>query len=165
MNRDVDGPRPPVGRERAAAVGLVIVAAVSPQIGAAFAVTLFDELGPAGAAFLRLAFAAIILWAIWRPRLTGDLRLAGAFGVALGLMNWSFYEAIDRIPLAVAVTIEFTGPLLVAVIGSRRPLDLAWVALAAVGIVVLVNPGGGSWIRSASASRSPPPCSGRPTST
>jgi inner membrane transporter RhtA len=144
MNRDVGGPRPPVGRARAAAVGLVLVAAVSPQIGAAFAVTLFDELGPAGAAFLRLAFAAIVLLAIWRPRLEGDLRLAGAFGVALGLMNWSFYEAIARIPLAVAVTIEFTGPLLVAVIGSRRPLDVVWVALAAVGIVMLVDPGGGS---------------------
>ena len=144
MNREVGELRPPVGRERAAAVGLVLVAALSPQVGAAFAVTLFDELGPAGAAFLRLAFAAIVLWAIWRPRLTGDLRLAGAFGVALGLMNWSFYEAIDRIPLAVAVTIEFTGPLLVAVIGSRRPLDGVWIALAAVGIVVLVDPGGGS---------------------
>jgi inner membrane transporter RhtA len=133
-----------MGRERAGAVGLVLVAAVSPQVGAAFAVTLFDELGPAGAAFLRLAFAAIVLWAIWRPRLTGDLRLAGAFGVALGLMNWSFYESIDRIPLAVAVTIEFAGPLLVAVIGSRRPLDGVWVALAALGIVLLVDPGGGS---------------------
>ena len=144
MNRDVDGLAPPVGRGRVAAVGLVIVAAVSPQIGAAFAVTLFDELGPAGAAFLRLSFAAIVLWAIWRPRLTGDLRLAGAFGVALGLMNWSFYEAISRIPLGVAVTIEFAGPLLVAVIGSRRPLDVVWVALAAAGIVVLVDPGGGS---------------------
>ena len=144
MNREVGELRPPVGRERAAAVGLVLVAALSPQVGAAFAVTLFDELGPAGAAFLRLAFAAIVLWAIWRPRLTGNLRLAGAFGVALGLMNWSFYEAIDRIPLAVAVTIEFTGPLLVAVIGSRRPLDGVWIALAAVGIVVLVDPGGGS---------------------
>ena len=144
MNRDVGGLRPPVSRGRAAAVGLVIVAAVSPQLGAAFAVTLFDELGPAGAAFLRLAFAAIVLWAIWRPRLTGDLRLAGAFGVALGLMNWSFYEAIDRIPLAVAVTIEFAGPLLVAVIGSRRPLDVVWIVLAAAGIVVLVDPGGGS---------------------
>jgi inner membrane transporter RhtA len=136
--------RPPMGRERAGAVGLVLVAAVSPQVGAAFAVTLFDELGPAGVAFLRLAFAAIVLWAIWRPRLTGDLRLAGAFGLALGLMNWSFYESIDRIPLAVAVTIEFAGPLLVAVIGSRRPLDGVWIALAAVGIVLLVNPGGGS---------------------
>ena len=144
MNRDVDGLRPPVRRERLTAVGLVIAAAVSPQIGAAFAVTLFDELGPAGAAFLRLAFAAVVLWAVWRPRLTGDLRLAGAFGVSLGLMNWSFYEAIDRIPLGVAVTIEFAGPLLVAVIGSRRPLDVVWVALAAVGIVVLVDPGSGS---------------------
>ena len=72
MSRDVGGLRPPASRERAVAVGLVLVAAVSPQIGAAFAVTLFDELGPAGAAFLRLAFAAIVLWAIWRPRLTGD---------------------------------------------------------------------------------------------
>ena len=144
MNQDVGVLRPPEGRGRAAAVGLMVIAAVSPQIGAAFAVTLFDELGPAGAAFLRLAFAAIVLWAIWRPKLTGDLRLAGAFGVALGLMNWSFYEAIDRIPLAIAVTIEFTGPLLVGVLGTRRPLDMVWIALAAAGIVLLVNPGGGS---------------------
>jgi inner membrane transporter RhtA len=144
MNRDIGGPRPPVSRERATAVGLVLAATVSPQVGAAFAVTLFDELGPAGAVFLRLAFAAIVLWAIWRPRLAGDLRLAGAFGVTLGLMNWSFYEAIDRIPLSVAVTIEFAGPLLVAVIGSRRPLDGVWIALAAAGIVLLVNPGGRS---------------------
>jgi inner membrane transporter RhtA len=144
MSQEVSELRPPASRERGAAVGLVVAAAVSPQIGAAFAVTLFDELGPGGAAFLRLAFAAIVLWAIWRPRLTGDLRLAGAFGVALGLMNWSFYESIERIPLGVAVTIEFAGPLLVAVIGSRRPLDGVWIALAAVGIVVLVDPGGGS---------------------
>jgi inner membrane transporter RhtA len=143
MNRDISVARPSVGRERAAAVGLVIAACLSPQLGAAFAVTLFDELGPAGAAFLRLAFAAAILWVIWRPRLTGDLRLAGAFGVSLGLMNWSFYEAIARLPLGVAVTIEFSGPLLVAVIGSRRPLDLVWIALAAAGILLLVGPGGG----------------------
>lgn len=67
MNRDVGGPRPPVSRERAAAVGLVLAAAVSAQVGAAFAVTLLDELGPAGAAFLRLAFAAIVLWASRSP--------------------------------------------------------------------------------------------------
>jgi inner membrane transporter RhtA len=133
-----------MGRERGVAVGLVLAAASSLQVGAAFAVTLFDELGPGGAAFLRLAFAAVVLWAIWRPRLDGDLRIAGAFGVALGLMNWSIYEAIDRIPLGVAVTIEFTGPLLVAVIGSRRPLDAVWVLLAAAGIVLLAEPGGGS---------------------
>ena len=144
MNGNLGALRPPEGRQRAVAVGLVIVACVSPQLGAALAVTLFDELGPAGAAFLRLAFAAIILLAIWRPRLAGDLRLPAAFGLALGLMNWTFYEALDRIPLAIAVTIEFTGPLLVAVIGSRRPLDGAWIALAAAGILLLVNPGGGS---------------------
>ena len=133
-----------MSRERALAVGLVLAAAGSLQFGAAFAVTLFDDLGPAGAAFLRLALAAVVLWAIWRPRLTGDLRLAGAFGVALGLMNWSIYESIDRIPLGVAVTIEFAGPLLVAVIGSRRPLDGVWIALAAAGILLLADPGGGS---------------------
>jgi inner membrane transporter RhtA len=133
-----------MGRERGVAVGLVLAAAGSLQVGAAFAVTLFDELGPGGAAFLRLGFAAIVLWAIWRPRLEGDLRIAGAFGVALGRMNWSIYEAMDRIPLGVAVTIEFTGPLLVAVIGSRRPLDAFWVVLAAAGIVLLADPGGGS---------------------
>jgi inner membrane transporter RhtA len=132
------------GHGRAAAVGLVLVAGLSPQIGAAFAVTLFGELGPAGTAFLRLAFAAIVLCAVWRPRLTGDLRLAAAFGAALGLMNLSFYEAIDRLPLGIGVTIEFAGPLLVAVIGSRRPLDGLWIALAAAGIVLLVDPGGRS---------------------
>jgi len=123
---------------------MVLAAAGSLQVGAAFAITLFDELGPGGAAFLRLAFAAVVLWAIWRPKLDGDLRLAAAFGVALGLMNWSIYESIARIPLGVAVTIEFAGPLLVAVLGSRRPLDGLWVVLAAAGIVLLADPGGGS---------------------
>jgi inner membrane transporter RhtA len=137
-----------VSRERSVAVGLVLAAASSLQVGAAFAVTLFDELGPAGAAFLRLGFAAVVLWAIWRPRVRAhprrDLRIAAAFGVALGLMNWSIYESMDRIPLGVAVTIEFAGPLLVAVIGSRRPLDGVWIVLAAAGILLLADPGGGS---------------------
>ena len=133
-----------MSRERPVAVAMVLAAAGSLQVGAAFAITLFDELGPGGAAFLRLAFAALVLWAIWRPSLEGDLRLAGAFGVALGLMNWSIYEAIARIPLGVAVTIEFAGPLLVAVLGSRRRLDGVWVALAAAGILLLADPGGGS---------------------
>jgi len=141
MKRDV---RRPIGRERATAVALVLASVISPQVGAAFAVTLFDELGAAGTAFLRLAIAAVVLCVIWRPRLAGEVRLAAAFGVALGLMNWSFYEAIDRIPLGVAVTIEFAGPLLLAVIGSRRLLDGLWIVLAAAGILLLVGPGGGA---------------------
>ena len=94
------------------------------------------------------AFAALILVAIWRPRLRGrprgDVRVAVAFGLALGAMNLCIYEAMDRIPLGVAVTFEFIGPLGVAVVGSRRALDLLWVVLAAVGIVLLADYGGGS---------------------
>lgn len=134
--------------DEARGVALVIAAVTSLQFGAGFAVTLFDELGPAGAAFLRLAIAAAILLAILRPRVRGhpgrDLRLAAAFGVTLGLMNLCIYAAMDRIPLGIAVTLEFWGPLAVAVAGSRRPLDLLWVVLAAAGIVLLADPGGGS---------------------
>jgi inner membrane transporter RhtA len=134
--------------DEARGVALVVAAVTSLQFGASFAVTLFDELGPAGAAFLRLAVAAIVLVAIWRPRVGGhplaDLRVAVAFGVALGVMNWAIYSAIDRIPLGIAVTIEFAGPMAVAVFGSRRALDLLWVALAVVGILLLADPGGGS---------------------
>jgi inner membrane transporter RhtA len=134
--------------DEARGVALVVVAVTSLQFGAGFAVTLFDELGPAGAAFLRLAIAAVVLMAIWRPRVGGhplaDLGVAVAFGAALGTMNWAIYSAMDRIPLGIAVTIEFAGPLAVAVFGSRRALDLLWVALAAAGILLLADPGGGS---------------------
>ena len=98
--------------------------------------------------FLRLAFAAIVLGALWRPRLGGhsrrDLRIAGLFGLTLGAMNLTYYEALDRIPLGIAVTIEFVGPLGVAVVGSRRPRDVLWVVLAAAGIVLLSGGVGGS---------------------
>jgi inner membrane transporter RhtA len=134
--------------DRARGVGLVVAAVTSLQFGAGYAVTLFDELGPAGAALMRLAVAALVLLAIWRPRpsihAAADLRVAALFGASLGLMNWAIYSAMDRIPLGVAVTIEFVGPLAVAVAGSRRRLDLVWVALAAAGIVLLTNPGGAS---------------------
>jgi inner membrane transporter RhtA len=132
---------------RPLAVGMVLAAVASVQVGAAFAATLFDELGPGGAAFVRLGLAAVALVALWRPRLRGrpreDVRVAVAFGASLGLMNWSIYEAIDRLPLGVAVTIEFWGPLAVAVVGSRRPLDLLWAGLAAAGILLLTDPAGG----------------------
>jgi inner membrane transporter RhtA len=126
-------------------VGLVLLAVTSLQVGAAFAVELFDELGPAGAAFGRLAFAAVILVAWWRPKVRGTpIGTAVAFGLTLGAMNLCIYEAMDRIPLGVAVTFEFLGPLGVAVAGSRKPLDLLWVALAAAGIVLLADYSGGS---------------------
>jgi len=126
-------------------VGLVLLAVTSLQVGAAFAVELFDELGPAGAAFGRLAFAAVILVAWWRPKVRGTpIRTAVAFGLTLGAMNLCIYEAMDRIPLGVAVTFEFLGPLGVAVAGSRKPLDLLWVVFAAAGIVLLADYSGGS---------------------
>ena len=134
--------------DEARGVALVVAGVASAQFGAGFAVTLFDELGSSGAVFLRLGFAALVLVAIWRPRVgghpTADLGIAVAFGAALGTMNWAIYSAMDRIPLGIAVTIEITGPLAVAVFASRRAVDLLWVALAAAGVLLLADPGGGS---------------------
>jgi inner membrane transporter RhtA len=120
---------------------LVLAAIASVQFGAAFAKTLFDEIGPGGTVFLRVLFGAIVLAAIWRPRLGGhdrrDLGLAALFGLVLAAMNLCFYASLDRIPLGIAVTFEFVGPLGVAVFGSRRGRDLVWVGLAAAGILLL----------------------------
>jgi inner membrane transporter RhtA len=125
---------------------LVLAGVTSVQVGAALARTMFDDLGPSGTSLLRLAFAALALALLWRPDprrySRAELRLVGAFGLVLGLMNLTFYLGLARIDLGVAVTIEFVGPLAVAVVGSRRRLDLVWAALAAVGIVLLANPGG-----------------------
>ncbi|HVH65120.1 MAG TPA: EamA family transporter [Candidatus Acidoferrum sp.] len=116
------------------------------QIGASVARHLFDDLGPAGTVFVRVAFGAMILMAIARPR-----RLHGVaehwtsvvlFGLIIAGMNLSFYEAIARIPLGIAVTIEFVGPLGVAIAGSRKVLDFVWVAMAASGVVLLSLTGG-----------------------
>jgi inner membrane transporter RhtA len=124
----------------------VIVGIASTQTGGAIAKTLFDELGPAATAFLRVALAAVLLAVLWRPTVRGhgrrDLALAAAFGLALCAMNLSFYEAIDRIPLGIAVTIEFAGPLGVAIALSRRAVDAVWVVLAAAGILLLARGGG-----------------------
>jgi inner membrane transporter RhtA len=122
---------------------LVLGAIGSIQFGAALATTLFAQLGPGGAVVERLVTATIVLLAIWRPRIRGrtrrDLLVAGLFGVILGAMNLAFYEALHRIPLGIAVTLEMVGPLTVAVTGSRRARDLIWVALAALGILALTN--------------------------
>jgi inner membrane transporter RhtA len=125
---------------------LVLAAVASVQFGAALAKTLFDEIGSGGTVFLRVLFAAIVLALIWRPRLAGhdrrELGLAVLFGLVLGGMNLAFYASLERIPLGIAVTFEFVGPLGVAVFGSRRPRDLLWVGLAAAGILLLSNFGG-----------------------
>ncbi|MFL5781571.1 MAG: EamA family transporter [Thermoleophilaceae bacterium] len=127
---------------------LVLAAALSVQTGAGIARGLFDDLGPAGTVLLRTLFGALVVVALWRPRVRGrdraDLRAAVAFGLVLAAMNLTFYEAIDRIPLGIAVAIEFAGPLGVAVAGSRRRLHVAWVVIAAVGILLLVRTGGGA---------------------
>jgi inner membrane transporter RhtA len=132
--------------DRVPPIGLVLTGVISVQFGAALATTMFDDLGPAGTSLLRIGFAALILVAFVRPRIRGrsraDLGLLLAFGLTLGVMNLGFYEALDRIPLGIAVTIEFAGPLAVAVIGSRRALDVLWVVLAGAGILLLANPGG-----------------------
>lgn len=125
----------------------VLLAMVSVQGGAALATGMFPALGPIGAVALRIIFSALMLLAVFRPALGSLTRAqwqaAVPFGMALGTMNLSFYLAIARIPLGLAVALEFTGPLLVAVLGSRQAKDFLWVALAGCGIVLL-TPWGGS---------------------
>jgi inner membrane transporter RhtA len=132
--------------KRGSAIALVLAAASSVQAGAAVAKSLFPAFGPPGVVWLRLLFGSIALWAIARPELRGrpwrELRLVVALGVVLVSMNVSFYESIDRLPLGVAVTVEFLGPLAVAIIGSRRPIDFLWVALAGLGVALLAEGGG-----------------------
>ena len=111
------------------------------QLGAALSEPLFDRIGPSGTVVLRLVFAALILWPFVRPRLRGrsraDLTAAVALGVCSAALTLAFFEAISRIPLGVAVTIEFLGPLGVALAGSRRVRDVVWVGLAAGGVALL----------------------------
>jgi inner membrane transporter RhtA len=113
----------------------------SVQFGSAFATKLFHQAGPGGTVLLRLGLSALILAISVRPRVRrrtrADLYAVAAYGLILGTMNWTFYEALNRLPLGVAVTIEFTGPLVVAAAGSRRLLDGLWVLLAAAGVLLL----------------------------
>jgi inner membrane transporter RhtA len=123
------------------APGLVVVGIASVQVGAAFATKLFAHLGPAGTVLLRVLFAAVVLSVIWRPKPAThtfrELRLACLFGLTLAFMNLAFYEALDRIHLGIAVTLEFVGPLGVALAGSRSRLDVVWALLAAAGVALL----------------------------
>jgi inner membrane transporter RhtA len=127
--------------DRVPAPWLVVAGVTSVQLGAAIAKSLFDELTPTGLVMLRLVFGALILGLLFRPRVrdrsSRELQLALAFGLTLVTMNFCFYQAIDRIPLGIAVTLEFIGPLGIALLGSRRSSDFLWVAMAASGIALL----------------------------
>src|ERR1700712_984639 len=128
--------------QRVPAPVLVLGAIVSVQTGAALAKSLFASLGPTGATAIRLVSGAVVLLVLIRPRLPATGRgLLIAYGAALGCMNLSFYLALDRIPLGAAVTVEFLGPLGVAIAGSRRGRDFAAVAVAAGGILLLARGG------------------------
>ncbi len=136
-------------RTRGAAL-LVLASIVAVQCGSALATTLFDSIGTAGAVFLRAAFGALVLLALTRG---APLRVREwphrdvvLLGVAVAAVNFSFYAALDRLPLGVTVTLEFVGPLGVAIAGSRRWRDAVWVVLAAIGIVLLSDGTGGDGV-------------------
>jgi inner membrane transporter RhtA len=128
-------------RSAAPALAAIVTAMVSVQTGSAVAKGLFSQIGPEGVASLRVILAALILAVVFRPWRLRATRRAWpalvAYGVSLGLMNLTFYAALQRIPLGVAVAVEFAGPLGVAVLTSRLPLDFLWVGLAAAGIAAL----------------------------
>ncbi|BBO56208.1 MAG: threonine/homoserine exporter RhtA [Cobetia sp.] len=123
-------------------VAMLLVAMCSIQSGASLATSLFPMIGAAGATAIRLIIASILLLAILRPWRKPVTRKAWKsitiYGVALGVMNLLFYQALKTVPLGIAVALEFTGPLAVALLSSRRWIDLGWVALAITGLVLLL---------------------------
>ncbi|MER6202106.1 EamA family transporter [Streptomyces sp. NPDC001586] len=128
-------------------VALVISAGISVQFGAALAVMIMPRAGAAGVVTLRLAAAAVVLMLLCRPKVRGysrsDWGTVLAFGVAMAGMNGLFYQAIDRIPLGPAVTLEVLGPLALSVLVSRRLVNFLWAGLALGGVVLLSGHGGG----------------------
>lgn len=122
-------------------LSFLLLAMISIQSGASLAKSVFPSLGPAGATALRLLFASAILCVCFRPwkrKLTSsELEAILLYGGSLGFMNLLFYFALERIPLGVTVALEFTGPLFIATLASRRLLDYLWVILAAFGIYLL----------------------------
>ncbi|MGW7350582.1 EamA family transporter [Streptomyces sp. NPDC054784] len=139
------GARPADGAGRAGAVGLVCAGALSVQFGAAVAALLFPRAGAIGVVAMRLTFAALIMLPLCRPRVRGHSRAdwgaAAGLGLALGTMNTLIYQAIDRIPLGAAVTLELLGPLVLSVVAARRAVSLLWAALALAGVYLLGSSG------------------------
>ncbi|MFF9770623.1 DMT family transporter [Streptomyces sp. NPDC014636] len=165
MNESDQGPGPPVtatpstttqspvtpagGQQRLGPlgpVGLVLAGCVSVQFGGALAVTLMPRAGAPGVVALRLLAAAVVLLLVCRPRLRGHSRAdwgtVVVFGIAMGAMNGLFYEAVSRIPLGPAVTLEVLGPLALSVLASRRAINALWAGLALAGVFLL---GGGGF--------------------
>ncbi|MDF1605189.1 EamA family transporter [Nocardioides sp. YIM 152315] len=136
-------------------VWLVLIGILSVQVGAGVAKSLFDEVAPTTIVWLRLVTSAVVLTLVARPALRGKTRsdwlVAIGLGASLGIMNWAIYQSFLRIPLGVAVTLEFLGPLTLAVVGSRRLQDLLWVAFAAIGVAVLGLAGGSGSVSLAGA--------------
>jgi inner membrane transporter RhtA len=126
----------------------LIVAMLCFQIGAALAKGLFPLVGASGAVALRLGIAALLLAAVWRPwrvRLGfKDTRLIVLYGLSMGCMNFFFYLSLRYIPLGIAVALEFTGPLGLAMLASRRPVDFLWIGLAVLGLLALLPLGAGA---------------------
>lgn len=126
-------------------IGLLLIAMASIQTGASMAKTLFPVVGAQGTTSLRLIFASIILLLVlrpWRARLTAtSLRTVVFYGIALGGMNFLFYMSLRSVPLGIAVALEFTGPLAVALFASRKALDFVWIALAVTGLLLLIPTG------------------------
>jgi inner membrane transporter RhtA len=121
---------------------LLLIAMASIQAGASLAKTLFHSVGASGAVALRTALATVMLCVVlrpWRVKLTGgSLTALGIYGVSLGVMNFLYYQALRTLPLGITVALEFTGPLAVAVLSSRRPVDFLWIVLAAAGLALLL---------------------------
>ena len=134
-------PVPTSRLDRAPAPVLVLTAIASVQVGSAVARGLFDELGAAGTTLLRVGLAALLLLAVTRPRVrqwTPQVwRAVVLLGVVMGVMNLVFYASLRTVPLGIAVTVEFLGPLLLALVQTRRLLDLCWALLAGAGVVLL----------------------------
>ena len=135
-------PRTPQPRAYFLSIVLLLVAMGSIQAGASLAKTLFHSVGAPGAVALRTALATLMLAAVlrpWRTRLSsGSWPALAVYGVALGVMNFLYYMALRTLPLGITVAFEFTGPLAVAVLSSRRPVDFLWIALAAAGLALLL---------------------------
>ncbi|MFF1694760.1 DMT family transporter [Streptomyces sp. NPDC058257] len=139
------------GQEAAAggrwgALGLVLAGGVSVQFGGAIAVSVMPKAGALGIVTLRLAFAALVLMIVCRPKVRGHSRAdwgtVVAFGVAMAGMNGLFYQSVARIPMGPAVTLEVLGPLALSVFASRRALNLVWAGLALCGVFLLGGGGG-----------------------